>query len=835
MDLTASFDVVWRDLRHAVRTLAKSPAFAATAVVMLALGMGANTAVFSVIRAVLLKPLEFRDPNALVFLSVDNPKGNPRLNDRFSLAEFEQMRNGIRSFAAIGAYGANPENVSLSNGGHEAEALKGARISADLLDVLGVRPILGRTFREEEDRRGGPDVAMISAELWKRRFGANPAIAGQTATMDAKLVTIVGVLPGGFEFPFAGVDVWLPRPSEWSVLPARFWSIPLLNGVASMKPGVMLEQARAEMKVFHSSYTRAHPALLMENNGAIKVEWFKDRLVANVRSMLWMLLGAVTFVLLIACANVASLLLARALARSHELAVRAALGAGRGRLIGQLLVESLLLSVAGGCGGILVAQWTLSGMLAMGSLNRGSGSATALFLPGSDHIRLDAAVLGFTFLISLITGTLFGLLPALQASRPDVADVLRERGMGKASRGGATLGLSVRSILVVAQTALSVMLLIGATLLLQSIARLQAVDPGFRTTHVLSMRIALSGNRYDTDQKRWAFFAELMRRVQSLPGVTSAGAALSLPTTTTNIGTDIEVEGQPRVRPEELPIAQVQSVTPDYFRAMGVPLLGGREFTDADDRPGARPVAIINESFARRFWPEYPRGIDPIGQHVTEAFDRARLEIVGIVGDVHERAMAVPPSPEFYIPSVIHPLQTAWLAVRTDGEPLRMASAVRGELRAIDRDQAASEVRSMEALLDLAMGRRRLTLVLLGIFAALALLLSLIGIYGITAYSVTQRRQEVGIRRALGAQESDILRLVLVRSLAIVTVGAVVGVAGALALTRLLQEYLFEVSTTDPSIFIATTLLFLFVALLASLLPAIRAARLDPMAALRPE
>jgi len=811
MHLSAAFDVVWRDLRHAVRTLANSPAFAATAVIMLALGMGANTAVFSVIRAVLLKPLEFQDADALVFLSVDNPKGNPRLNDRFSIAEFEQMRNGIRSLAAIGAYGSNPENLSLSDGAHEAEALKGARISANLLGVLGVRPLLGRTFREAEDRPGGPDVAMISAELWKRRFGANPAITGQTATMDAKLVTIVGVLPAGFEFPFSGVDVWLPRPSEWSVLPARFWNIPLLGCVARMKPGVTLEQARAELKVFHSAYTRAHPALLMENNGAIKVEWFKDRLVANVRSMLWMLLGAVTFVLLIACANVASLLLARALACSHELAIRAALGAGRGRLIGQLLVESLLLSAAGGCGGIFVAKWTLSGMLAMGSLNQ--GSETALFLPGSDHIQLDAAVLGFTFLISLITGTLFGLLPALQASRPDVADVLRERGMGKASRGGATLGLSVRSILVVAQTALSVMLLIGATLLLQSIARLQAVDPGFR----------------------WAFFAELMRRVEDLPGVTSAGVALSLPTTTTNISTDIEVEGQPRVRPEELPIAQVQSVTPDYFRAMGVPLLRGREFTAADDRPGARGVVIINQSFARRFWPEYPRGIDPIGQHVREAMDRARLEIVGIVGDVHERAMAVSPRPEFYIPSVIHPLQTAWLAVRTDGEPLRMAKTVRGELRAMDRDQAASEVRSMDSLLDLAMGRRRLTLALLGIFAALALLLSLIGIYGITAYSVTQRTQEVGIRRALGAKESDILRLVLARSLGIVMVGAVAGVGGALALTRVLQEYLFEVSTTDPSIFITTTLLFLFVGLLASLLPALRAARMDPMAALRPE
>jgi putative ABC transport system permease protein len=825
------FDAFWRDLRYAVRAFGKSPGIVATAVVTLGLGIGANTAVFSVIHAVLLRPLAFRDPGALVFLAVDNPKNNPRLNDRFSLAEFELMTTGVNSFSAIGAYGAQPENLSLSSPGAEPEALKGARISANALDVLGVEPLLGRAFREDEDRRGGPDVALISAQLWSRRFGSDPAIAGKTATLDAKLVTIVGVLPPGFEFPFAGVDVWLPRPSEWSVLPPRFWNIPLLNGIARLKPGVTLEEARAEMKVFHSRYTQAHPALLMENNGAIKVEWFQDRLVENVRGMLWMLLGAVTFVMLIACANVASLLLARALARSHELAVRAALGAGRGRLIGQLLAESLVLSMAGAATGIVVAKWTLSGILAVGTLNRASGNA--LFLPGSGDIRLDGAVLAFTLAISLITATLVGLFPALQSSRPDLADVLRERGEGKTWSGGRTRVLSLRSLLVATQIALSVVLFIGAALLMQSIGRLRSVPPGFRPSNVLSMRLALPGNRYDTNQKRWAFFAELMRRVQPLPGVTAAGVALSLPTTITNLGTDVEVEGQPRVAPQDLPIAQVQSVTPDYFRAMGIPLLRGREFTAADDRPGAPPVVIVNESFARRFWPEYPRGLDPIGQHVGEALDRVRLEIVGIVGDVHERAMAVTPTPEFYIPSVIHPMQTAWLAVRTPGDPLRIANAVRGELRAIDRDQAVSDVRSMESLLDISMGQRRLTLALLGVFAGLALLLSLVGIYGSTAYSVTERTQEVGIRRALGAQESDIVRMVLVQSFAVALTGVVAGIAGAFALTRVLKEFLFQVSATDPGVFAAVSLLFIAIALAASLVPAIRAARVDPMTALR--
>jgi len=748
------WDALWLDFRYAIRSFGKSPAFLATAVVTLALGIGANTAVFTVVRAVLLKPLEFRDPDALVFLSVDNPKRNSRLNDHFSLTEFEQMRAGAKSFADIGAYGANPENVSLSNGRNSPEALKAARMSSNILDVIGIRPILGRTFLAEEEKRGGPDVAMISAGLWKRRFGADPTIAGKTATLDAKLVTIVGVLPAGFEFPFADVDVWLPRPSEWSVLPQRFWNIPLLTCVARLKPGVPLDQARAEMQVFHSRYTKAHPALLMENNGAIKVEWFRDRLVENVRAMLWMLLGAVTFVLLIACANVATLLVARSVARSHELAVRAALGAGRGRLMRQLLAESLALSIVGGALGVLVARWALSGILAVGSLNRASGNA--LFLPGSSDIRLDGTVLGFTLLVSLVTGILFGLLPALQVSRPELADALRERGEGKTSSGRGLFGVSVRSILVSAQIALSVVLLIGAALLLESTARLHSVDPGFRASNLLSMRISLPGNRYDTDQKRWAFFAELMRRTEALPGVSAAGVALSLPTTTTNIGTDIEVEGQPHFAPQDLPIAQAQSVTPDYFRAMGVPLLRGRGFVPADDRPGARPVVIINESFARRFWPQYPRGIDPIGKHVGEALDRVRLEIVGIVGDVHERAMAVDATPEFYVPSIVHPLQTAWLAVRTDGDPLRMTNSLRAELLAMDRDQAVSEVRSMETLLDLAMGQRRLTMALLAVFAGVALLLALVGVYGITAYSVTQRTQEVGIRRALGAREIDI-------------------------------------------------------------------------------
>ena len=827
------FDVLWRDLRYAIRSMRQSPAFVAAAVITIALGIGANTAVFSVIRAVLLKPLQFPDQDRLVFISVDNPKKNPRLNEQFSQAEFEQMSAGAHSFGAIAAYGAHPENISLSSGRGEPEALKGARVSANFLDVLGTRPIVGRSFLASEDTRGGPDVAMISADLWRHRFASDPAIAGKTAKLDARVYTIVGVLPQGFEFPFAGVDVWLPRPSEWSSLPSRFWSIPLLNGVALLKPGATLEQAQAEMQVLHVQHVRSHPGLLTEKDGVMKVVWLKDRLIANVRTMLWMLLGAVTFVLLIACANVASLLLARALARSHELAVRAALGAGRSRIIGQLLAESLLLSVSGGALGILLANWVLRGIQATGSLNRPSGNA--LVLPGSGDIRLDGTVLAFTLLLSLVTGTLFGLLPALQVSRPEVAALLQERGAGKASSGHrGFFGLSARSALVVGQVGLSVVLLIGAALLMESIARLHAVNPGFRTANLLSMKIALPLTRYDADQKRWTFFQQLLERVDSLPGVSTASVALSLPTTTNNLGTDIQVEGQPLLAPAQQPIAQIQSISPDYFRAMGIPLLRGREFTVADDRPGAPPVVIINESFARRFWPEYPRGVDPVGQHMGEGYDRIRAaEIVGIVGNVHERALAVDPAPEFYVPTVVHPPQTAYLAVRAYGDPLGIANAVRGQVLAIDRDQPVTEVRSMDTVLDSALGQRHLTTALLGVFAALALLLAVVGIYGITAYSVTQRTQELGIRRALGAQETDILRLVLAHSLAIALAGVTIGIAGAFALTRVLKEFLFQVSTTDPVAFGGMALLFIAVALVASLVPARRAARVDPMTALR--
>ena len=799
-----------------------SRAFAVTAIVTLALGIGGNTAMFTVIRAVLLKPLEYGDADRLIYFSQDNLRPD-RHDDPFSLKRLEEMRSVARSFTALGAYGSNRENLPLSGEG-EPEGLKATRVSANFLEVLGVRPLLGRSFLPEEDQRGGRAVAMISASLWQRRFGGDPHIVGRAATLDSIPYTIIGVLPAGFEFPYAGTDVWVTRPSEFSMLPPRFWGVPLLAGFGRLKPGVTLEQARAEMEVLSRQYNRAHPSL---DAGIVRPMRLKDHSVEKVRTMLWMLFGAVGFVLLIACANVASLLLARATGRSREFALRAALGAGRGRLVRQLLAESLVLATAGGVLGALLANWALGAM--RGSLSN---------LPGGGAIHLDAAVLGFTIALSIVTGVLFGLFPSLQISQPDLADALRESGagagQGMAGRRGA-FGISPRAILVTGQIAFSVVLLIGAALLIESFARLRRVDPGFNTANLLTTKIALPAARYSTDAKKAAFFTELADRLNRAPGVSSAAMAMFLPTTRwirTNI---LKVEGQPPFDESDPPFGVIQSVTPGYFHTLGIPLRQGREFTARDNVAGAPPAMVINESMARRLWPEYPRGIDPVGRHIAEAYDKAIgwFQIVGIAADIHEGGVATQAVPEFYVPVALHPPQTGYFAIRTAGDPLSFVNAARSEVQAIDRDQPISEVRTMDAIFDATLGQRRLTMLLLGGFAGVALLLALVGIYGVIAYSVAQRTQEVGIRRALGAQQSDILRLVLGQGLALSLGGVAIGIGGAFALTRVMEGLLFEVKANDPGTFAGIAVVFIAVALAASFIPAYRAARIDPMKALR--
>jgi predicted permease len=803
---------IWQDSRYALRTLRKKPAFTATAVLTLALAIGGNTAMFSVIRAVLLKPLQYSDPDRLV-----------RISGGATPSRFAEMRAGAHSFTELTAF-TGAENITLSTG-TEPEVLRGVRVSAGFLRIPGVEPMAGRSFLPEEDSPGGAPVAMISAELWQRRFAGNRHIAGTTATLSGTAYTIIGVLPAHLQFPFPDVDVWMTAPSEWPLMPPKSRALsPFLSVFGRLKPGVSLEQANAEMKVIRHEYAMAHPTMLDAKARPVEVTPMKDDLVANVHSMLWMLFGAAGFVLLIACGNVASLLLARATFRSREFAVRSALGAGRTRLIGQLLVESLLLSLAGGVLGVLLAGWSL----------RAIPHISALEIPRAGEIQMDWIVLGFAAVLSIASGVLFGLAPSLGASRPDLIATLRASG-GTANKGTPRwipAGLNVRGLLVVGQIALSIVLLIGAALLLESIAHLRHVDVGFNPANLLTMRVSLPPVRYDTDRKRAAFFQELVKRAGLLPGIRGATAALFLPMMG-YAGTPVQDAGKPPLRLNERPIATILIVTPGYFRTLEIPVRRGREFAEEDTADTQR-VAVIDETLARRFWPAYPDGQDPIGQRLLiGGVNLKPALIVGIVANVHQNIENSAWPESVYVAFAQNPQPFAVLAVRTTGDPLHFTRGVREQMLALDRDQAAADVRTMDDLMEAQVGQRRLLSLLLGSFAGVAVLLAVIGIYGVIAYSVAQRTQEVGIRRALGARQSDILWLVIGQGFVLALAGIALGLGGAFALTRVMKTLLFHVSATDPATFGGTALLFLVVALAASYIPARRAVRIDPMAALR--
>ncbi len=810
-----------QDLRLALRTLRKNPGFAAAAVLILALGIGANSAMFTVIRAVLLKPLAYRNPDRVVELS-----------GGATIAHFEEMKAAQQSYSDIGASFCCPSTTTLS-GPEGPEALKEAPVSANFLKILGVEPLVGRGFLSEEDSPGsanseellqgsattrGTNVAMISNELWQTRFQGDPKIAGKSATIGAAPYTIVGVLPTGFDFPTQGIDIWVTRPEQYMNSTS-----PMLQPFARLKPGATLAQASAELAVLNQRYRATNPAMLDAKQPTTpeRVVPLKDTLVDSIRSTLWMLAGAVGLVLLIACANVAGLLLGRAASRSREFAVRAALGASRSRLIQQLLAESALLAGSGGVLGILVGYWSLRAILRTPGFD----------LPRSGEIQLDAIVLAFTAALSIASGFAFGLIPSLGASRPDLAGMLRASGeaAGPSGRTRIALGLSARGTLVIAQVALSMVLLTGAALLIQTIVRLRAVSPGFETRNILTMRIALPPARYENAAKELAFYNDLVQRVEALPGVRSAALAFSAP---------FSVFGRTPIRPIEQgavplnqrPLAMFQNVTPDYFETLGIPLRRGRGFTLQDD--AAAPLtAIINEALARELWPGYPTGPDPVGQRIWIGASTAPVEIAGIVADVRQK-LGGEPTPAMYRPLAQFTSAGAFL-VRTNADPLRFANAIRAQVQAIDRDQAVSSVESLEDLEDAAFGQMRLIVPLLSGFACIATLLALTGIYGVIAYSVAQRTKEVGIRRALGAQYADILRLVLRQGLILGIAGIILGAAGGLALTRFMKSLLFGISPTDPATFAVVAILFLAVAVAASYIPARRAARIDPMQAIR--
>jgi putative ABC transport system permease protein len=806
-------ETIWRDAVHALRTMRGKPAFAATAILTLALAIGGNTAMFTVIRAVLLKPLQYRDSGRLV-----------RISGGATPSRFAEMKMAAHSFTGLGAFSLQ-EDVTLS-GGTEPEVLRAVRVSAGFLGILGVPPLLGRDFRPAEDAPGGAPVAMISAELWRRRFAADPRILGQAVALDELPYTVVGVLPPHFQFPFPGVDVWMTAPAESPRFPPQSRALsPFLTIFGRLPPDVSLAAANAEMKVVRRQYAAAHPTMLDAiPKTPVEVVPLKDELVAGVRTMLWMLFGAVAFVLLIACANVAGLLLARAASRSREIAVRSALGAARVRLIGQLLAESLLLSLSGGILGVLLAAWSLRAIPLMASLD----------LPRAGEIHLDGMVLSFAALLSLATGVLFGLAPALSASRPDLMSVLRTSGEAAYRPSPVRIlgGVNIRGLLLVGQIALSIVLLIGAALLIESTSHLRGVDTGFKPSNLLTMRLSLPPRRYATGQARNAFFQDLIQRVEASPGVRAAAASMALPMTG-YAGTPVQDAAKPLLKLNERLMAMFMDITPSYFRALGIPLRRGRDFSEQDTETAQR-VAIIDESLARKLWPAYPEGQDPIGQRLwVGGVNPKPAQIVGIAADVHQNLESTAWPETVYVAFAQTPLPSAMLAVRTESSPLNFTSAMREQVRALDPDQAISDVRTMDDLVEEEVGQRRLLVILLGSFAGVALLLAVIGIYGVIAYSVAQRTREMGIRRALGARQADILRLVVLQGLRLALAGVAVGIAGAFALTRLMTALLFHVSATDPGTFAVVALLFLCVALAASYIPARRATRIDPMAALR--
>jgi putative ABC transport system permease protein len=806
-----------QDVRYGMRLLRRNPGFSAAAVLTLAIGIGANTAMFSVIHGVLLQPLPYPDPAGLLIVA----RGIPEEPGWLSLPRIDATRAATESFAALGAYLARRNEDVIISGGTGAEVLKGSRVSANFLEVLGVKPQLGRSFRPEEDVPGGAPVAMISDGLWRRRFAASESIQGNTVTLDSTPYTIVGVLPPEFRFPFPAIDVWFTQPSQTPSLPAQYRNCCVqLFGFARLKPGVSMEQARAELDVVSARYAAEYRL----DSGPLRITPLKEELTANVDTLLWMLVAVVGFVLLIACANVATLLMARATTRARELAVRTAVGAPRVRLFRQLLTESALLGAGGGGLGLLLAWMALTVVTRM----------TVFDLPRADEIQMSGAVLAFTVTLSSATAMLFGMGPALRVMRPGVVDPLRQHGAtdpaGAPGRRGSRV--DARAALVIAQVALSMVLVVGAALMLRTVAAVANVDAGFRSTGLLTMRVPLAASRYDTPERRAAFFDELTGRVEAVPTVDGVAVARSMPTTGT-FATNLQIEGQEIPEPGHVGMV-MQTITPGYFRVLDVPVRSGREFTPRDNAVGAPPVVIVNESFARRFWPGYPQGSEPLGRRIwIPILGDARNEIVGVVADVRHGGLTREAPPQFYIPNALYPPQTAEMAIRTDGDPTPTIAAVRAAVQSIDPDQSVADIRTMDEILEQSVGRRHLVTRLLGLFAATAMLLALVGIYGIVAYSVAHRTHEIGIRRSLGAHRRSILALVLRQGLQLTLIGVACGLAGAFAFTRVLDTLLFEVTATDPATFAGAAVTFVVVSLAASLLPAWRAIRIDPGVVLR--
>lgn len=807
-------ETIWQDVKYGARMLRKNPGFTVVAVLTLALGIGANSAIFSVLNAVLLKPLPYPDAGRLVFLT-EWSQQVPNMS--FSVENFKDVRDQNKVFDSIVAF--RSQNYVLT-GFQEPERLNGRQATSGLFQTLGVKPILGRGFSPEEDKVGAQKVVLLGEGFWNRRFSRDANILGKQVVLNNESYTVIGVMPSTLHGSLRLNDVWTPLLTNEEQFggPQRRGSHPGIYVVGRMKAGVRVEQARAEVVGIAKRLAEQYPN--SNSKQSMTVAPLLEAVIGDLGSALWVLMGAVFFVLLIACSNVANLLLARAAARSKEIAVRTAMGAGRKRIVRQLLTESVLLSTAGGLLGLGLAYAGVKGLVAITPTNT----------PRINEVTLDGWVLAFTMLLSIGTGLVFGLIPALQSSKTDTAETLKE---GARGASGGVMRHQVRSALVIAEVSMSLILLVGAGLMLRSFKNILDADPGFRSERVMTASFSLPQAKYDQPAKIRQFIDQAVKKVQAIPGVDFAASTLPL---LGGFQNGFVAEGQPEPQPGQMASTDVTRITPDYFHAMGMPLLRGRAFTDMDV-DGQQLVCIIDETMAQTYWP----GQDPLGKWIRfgSNVQNPHMTVVGVVPHVKNYGVDQESRVEIYLPVMQNTIGAATFVIRTAGDPGAVTSAVRQAVSSLDPDVPIYGARPLEEILSDSRGQRRIAAQLLATFSLLALTLAAVGIYGVMAYSVQQRTQEIGIRLALGAQKNDILKMIVGHGMILAGIGVVLGWLAAFGtsfgLTRMVATLLFKVSPADPPTFASTPLLLALVALLACYIPARRAMRVDPMVALRYE
>ncbi|HKG96141.1 MAG TPA: ABC transporter permease [Gemmatimonadaceae bacterium] len=803
-------DALLRDLKHAFRSLSRAPGFAAAAVVTLALGIGANTAIYSVVDAVLLKPLPYADPGRLVMVYERNLD---RQNDRnvVSPGNFLDWRAQSRVFEDMAGYLIWRTNLT---GLGEPEEVPIQLTTASFFPVLGVKPAIGRAYTAQEDAPGGENVVVLGHGFWQRHFAGDPGVLGKKITLGGRPATVIGVMPAGFTFGRSTAELWAPfglDPSlDYRKITGRYMEV-----VARLKPGVTPGQAHAEMKALAARLEQQFPDF--NAHWSANVVPLEEQVVGGIRRALLVLAGVVGFVLLIACANVANLMLARAAARQREIAVRTALGASAWRVVRQMLTESVVLSIAGGALGLVLALWGTSALVA----------AAPAALPRVQEVTVDARVLAFTVAVSLAAGVLFGLVPAWQATRASMHATLKEGARGSSAGGGRT-----RGALVISQVALSLVLLVGAGLMIKSFARLTAVSPGFDPERVLTARLSLPRSKYRTPESQVQFFDRVLERVRALPDVQAASAINWLPFAGLGSATNYWVAERPVPPSGEHPTADIRGVDPQYFQTMKIKVLQGEPLTERETRD-VRKAVVINETLARTVFPNE----SPLGRHIMMPWDDTlNGEIVGVVADARHAGLDSVVNPMIYWAQAQFPSSSMTLVVRSrSADPMRLASAVTREVRALDPELPVADVKAMDDYLGASVARRRFSVTLLALFAGVALVLAAVGLYGVIAYGVAMRTREIGVRIALGARRPDVLRLVIREGMGLVLAGVAAGVLGALFLTRVLANLLYGVSATDPATFVSIAALLSAVALVAAYIPARRAAAVDPMVALREE